>query len=584
MAEAAYDYLNGADLPALPVAEQAECLKAWARVEARRAAAEAGLVAAFRASGGPEADGQKSMAAWLTRFGRCTKPAARGMVAAAFRVREHRQIEQALADAAISPSYGRWIGDAVDRFDAADREAVEEILVRAAVSGAMVDDLEKVAAAALRRLAPGGIERAEAAAHTDRNLTLSKTIGGVGRLNADLDAEATALTEAVIGALSVKAGPEDDRTAGQRRHDALAEGLRRLLASDLLPERGSAKPHLKIDMDLATLRNLPGAKRAEDAWVAQRSAELAARRLAGATTHDLLAAAPSGRQPGGGTGLEPCPRAELAGGSVWPAPARAVHGPRCGTAGDQPALPGLDAGASLTGAGPISGALAAALGCDSVLTPTVVGAVDRDALAEMTDTWLHARGLRTRDLHTRTRDLHTHGRAVPEGGCLAGDDGEDGECRPDTSADAYLRLQQTMLRWAIEALSGPGGLASYLRTQVLDGPLNAPSIVLDVGADTRTIPAPLERAIRRRDRRCRFPGCDHPAELSQVHHVIPVSEGGPTQLWNLLSLCPFHHLIAVHSWGWTLRLNPDGTTTATGPDGRTLHETDPPGDPPLRAA
>ncbi|MCW2904860.1 MAG: hypothetical protein JWO67_7125, partial [Streptosporangiaceae bacterium] len=43
-------------------------------------------------------------------------------------------------------------------------------------------------------------------------------------------------------------------------------------------------------------------------------------------------------------------------------------------------------------------------------------------------------------------------------------------------------------------------------------------------------------------------------------------------------------LITVHTWGWQINLNPDGTTTATGPDTRTLHENHPPGDPPLRAA
>jgi hypothetical protein len=42
-------------------------------------------------------------------------------------------------------------------------------------------------------------------------------------------------------------------------------------------------------------------------------------------------------------------------------------------------------------------------------------------------------------------------------------------------------------------------------------------------------------------------------------------------------LCSFHHLIVVHRWGWTLLLNPDGTTTATSPDGRrTLHSHAPP--------
>jgi hypothetical protein len=44
-----------------------------------------------------------------------------------------------------------------------------------------------------------------------------------------------------------------------------------------------------------------------------------------------------------------------------------------------------------------------------------------------------------------------------------------------------------------------------------------------------------------------------------------------------LAGCPFHHLIAVHRWGWTLALNPDGTTTATSPDGkRVFHSHGPP--------
>jgi hypothetical protein len=42
-------------------------------------------------------------------------------------------------------------------------------------------------------------------------------------------------------------------------------------------------------------------------------------------------------------------------------------------------------------------------------------------------------------------------------------------------------------------------------------------------------------------------------------------------------LCAFHHLIAVHQWGWTLTLNADGTITAASPDHtRTLHSHSPP--------
>ena len=44
-----------------------------------------------------------------------------------------------------------------------------------------------------------------------------------------------------------------------------------------------------------------------------------------------------------------------------------------------------------------------------------------------------------------------------------------------------------------------------------------------------------------------------------------------------MPLCGFHHLTAIHRWGWSLTLHSDGTTTATSPDGaRALHSHAPP--------
>jgi hypothetical protein len=81
-----------------------------------------------------------------------------------------------------------------------------------------------------------------------------------------------------------------------------------------------------------------------------------------------------------------------------------------------------------------------------------------------------------------------------------------------------------------------------------------------------------------RHQHCTYPGCRVPATFCQIHHYTPRARGGPTSLANLGPVCTFHHLIAVHRWGWTLTLHPDGEVTATSPDGtRILRDHDPPG-------
>jgi len=139
------------------------------------------------------------------------------------------------------------------------------------------------------------------------------------------------------------------------------------------------------------------------------------------------------------------------------------------------------------------------------------------------------------------------------------------------------RLQDTLLRYAVSLLSGPTGLAAYLRTQLTGGFFPAASLPLDLGQPTEEVPPHLRRAVIKRDRHCSFPGCSLPPVRCHVHHVIPRSQGGPTRLDNLTLLCAFHHLIVIHRRGWSLTLHADGTTTAKSPDGmRTLHSHGPP--------
>jgi hypothetical protein len=79
--------------------------------------------------------------------------------------------------------------------------------------------------------------------------------------------------------------------------------------------------------------------------------------------------------------------------------------------------------------------------------------------------------------------------------------------------------------------------------------LLADSMVIDVGRATRVVSAPTRRALRARDRGCRFPGCDRHVNWSTPHHIDFWSRGGPTKLPNLLMLCYFHHRL-VHEGGW----------------------------------
>jgi len=73
---------------------------------------------------------------------------------------------------------------------------------------------------------------------------------------------------------------------------------------------------------------------------------------------------------------------------------------------------------------------------------------------------------------------------------------------PSLSREA---LQQAIIGKAVDLLSGPGGLASFLRTRQLGARLSGPSLPLDVGHSAE-IPAAIRRAVILRDQHCRWAG------------------------------------------------------------------------------
>ena len=190
----------------------------------------------------------------------------------------------------------------------------------------------------------------------------------------------------------------------------------------------------------------------------------------------------------------------------------------------------------------LGGAAARSLACDAALFPVVLGHVDTRYLD---------------DLIGQCVQIH---RAR-----------QDDEFVPDRGAHQarIADMMREILGTCAKILGGEPGLAAHLRRNLLGHTgLGGRSLPLDVG-DRDDVPWQIRRAVALRDAgQCQWPGgCDQPAYCSQPHHLVPRALHGPTSLTNLKTYCEFHHQIAIHRWGWGIKVHGDGTATARSPDG-----------------
>jgi hypothetical protein len=500
----------------LPAAGQADCLRALERAESMLVAARSAVLAAFTASAAYTDDGQYSPKTWLAAQTRVTRGAAAGSVTWMRRLADHPAVAAELAAGDISRSWARRICEWTDRLPAASREAADGILLAAQAGGATLADLAALAEEMFRRCAPpDGDGRGDPAS---RGVILDKHFRGAGKLDGDLTPRCAAALSAILEALGKKQGAEDRRTLPQRYHDALEEACRRLIAAGGLPDRAGQPTQIQLHMTLDQLMRLNGGSGLDGS-------------ASGPDGVGPVGAISDGSGPDGsgadGSGADPVPG--------W--------------------LPGPAAGPGAA--------------CDATIVPVVSGRVDPVLLDQL------AARLLTGGAAGIQRRAGTTG-YQPGAGVT---DPSSQSARPALAApDARQTARDLVLADAVRLLSGPGGLAAALRAGVPCPPAAAASLPLDVGKATDTIPPHLRRAVIVRDRTCRFPGCHQPAAACDIHHVIWRTRGGRTQLINLVLLCRFHHLIAIHQWGWTITLHPDATVTAVSPDGRrTLHSHSPPG-------
>jgi len=91
--------------------------------------------------------------------------------------------------------------------------------------------------------------------------------------------------------------------------------------------------------------------------------------------------------------------------------------------------------------------------------------------------------------------------------------------------------------------------------------------VIGAGRTTRTVNRRLRRALEHRHPSCAVPGCGATRGL-HAHHIQHWEDGGPTELSNLVLVCPYHH--RAHHRGLITITGPAEDLVVTDSNGRRL--------------
>ena len=500
-------YLADLDAASLPAEELGRYIRELVQANAVLTAALAPLLAAYDAKDGHLADGQRSLGTWLVHMTRVTRAQAAQYQAMQALARDHEPLLAGLRTKALMKSVALQLAKWTQAIPAEFRGPAEEILVAAAQAGADLRALAQICAEIRSRTVPPDPDGRDPA--LDRALFLDSTLDGAGVLRGDLTPECAAMVQAVLDALSAPAGAGDLRTRPQRYHDALAEAMKRLLASGLLPQRAGQPVKALVHMSFAELCELDVDSRLQEAWIAGYRARWAAQRAAASVS----------------TGD----------GGAW-----------------------------------LEGDAARRVACDAMLIPVVTADVDPGAVEVLI-------GLCVQYDHLRSQA--NAGTGNPDGAAGPAGSGESPAAPSEQAARAaqvLAMLEHQILATVLQIVSGPGGVASFLRRNLLGKGLNGPSLPLDVG-QTDDIPVHLRRLVALRDQRCQFPGgCTQPAASCEPHHVVHRQDGGPTSLAGLKDYCWWHHHVVLHQLGWTLTVHPDGTSEVTSPGGKIIRSHSPP--------
>jgi hypothetical protein len=180
----------------------------------------------------------------------------------------------------ITKSVGLELARWTQAIPAEFREQAEEILVTAARAGADRRALARIAEEIRYRTAPADSQDGPGN-DLDGGLSLDTTFDGAGVIHGDLTPECAAMVQAVLDALAAPQGGGDIRTRPQRYHDALAQAMKRLLASGLLPQRAGQPVKALVHIYFAELCEMDPGSALQDRWIVEYRASFLRRNVLG---------------------------------------------------------------------------------------------------------------------------------------------------------------------------------------------------------------------------------------------------------------------------------------------------------------